>query len=79
LTSFAITGVRINDLKHEFSVIEGLREDILEVLLNLKEIVLKGFIPQMKILKMKLKGFLNVKGPVIVTVECFNYKKFENY
>jgi DNA-directed RNA polymerase subunit alpha len=42
LTSFAITGVRINDLKHEFSVIEGLREDILEVLLNLKEIVLKG-------------------------------------
>ena len=39
LTGFSITGVRINDLKHEFSIIEGLREDILEVLLNLKEII----------------------------------------
>ena len=35
LTGFAITGVRINDLKHEFAVVEGLREDILEILLNL--------------------------------------------
>ena len=35
LTGISITGVRINDLKHEFSIVEGLREDILEVLLNL--------------------------------------------
>jgi DNA-directed RNA polymerase alpha subunit len=39
LTGFAITGVRINNLKHEFSIIEGLREDILEILLNLKDII----------------------------------------
>jgi DNA-directed RNA polymerase subunit alpha len=57
LTSFAITGVRINDLKHEFSVIEGLREDILEVLLNLKEIVLKGFYSNENLKDTKLKGF----------------------
>ena len=44
LTGFAITGVRINDLKHEFAVIEGLREDILEILLNLKEIILRHLI-----------------------------------
>ena len=42
LTGFAITGVRINDLKHEFAVVEGLREDILEILLNLKEIIFKS-------------------------------------
>ena len=29
LTGFAIVGVRINNVKHEFSSIEGLREDIL--------------------------------------------------
>jgi DNA-directed RNA polymerase subunit alpha len=76
LTSFAITGVRINDLKHEFSVIEGLREDILEVLLNLKEIVLKGFYSSNENLKdTKLKGFLNVKGPVIVTAGMFQLPK----
>jgi DNA-directed RNA polymerase subunit alpha len=48
LTGFAITGVRINDLKHEFALIEGLREDILEVLLNLKEITLKSTYNQNK-------------------------------
>jgi DNA-directed RNA polymerase subunit alpha len=76
LTSFAITGVRINDLKHEFSVIEGLREDILEVLLNLKEIVLKGFQSSNENLTdTKLKGFLNVKGPIIVTAGMFQLPK----
>ena len=39
LTAFSITGVRVNNLKHEFSVVEGLREDVLEVLLNLKEVI----------------------------------------
>ena len=36
LSGYAISGVRINNLKHEFSIIEGLREDVLEVLFNLK-------------------------------------------
>ncbi len=76
LTSFAITGVRINDLKHEFSIIEGLREDILEVLLNLKEIVFKSFQSSNKNLKdTKLKGFLNVKGPRIITAGMFQLPK----
>ena len=35
LTGFAITGARINNLKHEFATIEGIREDVLEILLNL--------------------------------------------
>jgi DNA-directed RNA polymerase subunit alpha len=50
LTGFSITGVRINDLKHEFSIVEGLREDILEVLLNLKEVVFNtSFIIKQKV------------------------------
>ncbi len=34
LTGYAINGVRINNLKHEFTIIEGIREDTLEVLLK---------------------------------------------
>jgi DNA-directed RNA polymerase subunit alpha len=76
LTSFSITGVRINDLKHEFSVIEGLREDVLEVLLNLKEIVFKRFYSSSdEESTTKLKAFLNVKGPVIVTAGMFKLPK----
>jgi DNA-directed RNA polymerase subunit alpha len=70
LTSYAITGVRINDLTHEFSVIEGLREDVLEVLFNLKEIIFKpSFYSKQK--EKKFKAFLNVQGPIIVTAGMF--------
>lgn len=76
LNGFAITGVRINDLKHEFSIIEGLREDILEVLLNLKEIIFKtsfSIIENKE--KLKVKGFLKIKGPIIVTAGMFQLPK----
>ena len=76
LTASSITGARINNLKHEFSVVEGLREDVLEVLLNLKEIVFKhSFSAKTEPFHPKLKGFLNVKGPVIVTAGMFYLPK----
>jgi DNA-directed RNA polymerase subunit alpha len=76
LTGYAIAGVRINNVKHEFSTIEGLREDILEILLNLKEIVFKNYETSKKDSKpRRLLGFLNVRGPVIITAGMFNLPK----
>lgn len=82
LTGFAITGVRINNLKHEFAMIDGIREDILEVLLNLKEIIFKpSLILKKKIsnqtnnIPLKFKSFLNVKGPILVTAGMLNLPK----
>jgi DNA-directed RNA polymerase subunit alpha len=72
LTGYAISGVRMNNIKHEFSMIEGLREDVLEVLLNLKEIVFKSsFCSKIKKNQTEVKGFLNVKGPTVVTAGMF--------
>lgn len=72
LTGFSIIGVRINNLKHEFATIPGLREDVLEIILNLKEIIFKTSSSfQHKNLPTKLKGFLNVKGPIIITAGMF--------
>ena len=71
LNGYGITGVRINNLKHEFSVIEGMREDILEVILNLKEITFKSAFSTRSNKTNRLKGFLNVKGPKIVTAGLF--------
>lgn len=76
LSGFAVTGARINNLKHEFAVLEGLREDILEVLLNLKEIIIKSSLLFSKFKqKTKFKGFLNIKGPAIITAGLFNLPK----
>lgn len=76
LTAFSITGVRINNLKHEFAIVEGLREDILEVLLNLKEVIFKNSFSSKKgTIPLKFKGFLNIKGPIIVTAGMFQLPK----
>lgn len=76
LTGFSIVGVRINNVKHEFSSVEGLREDILEILLNLKEIVFKHYsTSKIKINETKLTGFLNICGPVVLTAGMFNLPK----
>jgi len=44
LSGVAITGVRITGINHEFSTIPNVREDVIDILLNLKQIVLKGTI-----------------------------------
>jgi DNA-directed RNA polymerase subunit alpha len=73
LIGSAITGVRINNIKHEFAVIEGIREDVLEIILNLKQIIFKtSYIQKNGNNEIgKLKGYLNVRGPLIVTAGMF--------
>lgn len=68
LTGYAITGVRLNDFKHEFENSKGIREDTLEILLNLKEILFKGpsYIKN-DMLKSKVTFTLNIRGPAIIT------------
>jgi DNA-directed RNA polymerase subunit alpha len=63
----AITGVRINNLKHEFKAIEGVREDALEILLNIKEIIFREKYSFDKPIDLFQKAYLKVKGPCIVT------------
>jgi DNA-directed RNA polymerase subunit alpha len=46
LQGLAITGVRIKGIDHEFSTIPNVREDVLDILLNIKQIVLKGTITE---------------------------------
>jgi DNA-directed RNA polymerase subunit alpha len=41
LEGFAITSVRIDKVEHEFSVIEGVVEDVTEMILNLKQVRFK--------------------------------------
>ena len=61
LGGIAISSVRIAGISHEFSTIPGVREDILEIMLNLKGIVLK------KKKKTTQFGRLKVQGPRVIT------------
>ena len=61
LEGTSIVAVRISGVNHEFSTVTGVREDVLEILLNLKEIVLKSYTNEAQV------GRLRVQGPAIVT------------
>ena len=63
LGGVAITAVRIAGISHEFSTIPGVREDILEILLNLKGVVLQGDIESSQF------GRLKIQGPAVVTAD----------
>ncbi|MEO1095412.1 MAG: DNA-directed RNA polymerase subunit alpha [Cyanobacteria bacterium J06638_28] len=66
LQGTAVTAVRIAGATHEFSTVPGVREDVLDVLLNMKEIVLKSYASQPQI------GRLLVQGPEKVTAGHFD-------
>ena len=77
LSGFSITGLRINDLKHEFATIEGVREDVLEIMLNFKDVIFKSsFISKEKPYELKQKGYLQVKGPLIVTAGMLKLPRY---
>ena len=63
LGGIAITAVRIAGINHEFSTIDGIREDILELLLNIKGIILKGKITEPKF------GRLKIHEPTVITAD----------
>ena len=63
LGGIAITAVRIAGISHEFSTIPGVREDILEILLNLKGVVLRSKDQSTQF------GRLKIQGPSVVTAD----------
>ncbi len=66
LEGAAITAIRIAGVNHEFATISGVREDVLEIMLNMKEIALKSYTSQPQI------GRLVVNGPATVTAGQFD-------
>lgn len=62
LPGAAVTAVKIKGVDHEFSTIKGVKEDMVEIILNLKQLRLRVFSDEPIVLKMKLKGEKTVKG-----------------
>ena len=65
LEGAAIVAVRIAGINHEFSTITGVREDVLEILLNLKTVVIKSHTQETQV------GRVRIQGPAIITTGLF--------
>jgi DNA-directed RNA polymerase subunit alpha len=57
----AVTQVRFDDALHEFDVIPGVKEDVTDIILNLKDLVMRSESPEPVILR------LDKRGPAEVT------------
>nr|YP_009414514.1 RNA polymerase alpha subunit [Aneura pinguis]ASN73828.1 RNA polymerase alpha subunit [Aneura pinguis]WGO59302.1 RNA polymerase alpha subunit [Aneura pinguis]WGO59388.1 RNA polymerase alpha subunit [Aneura pinguis]WGO59474.1 RNA polymerase alpha subunit [Aneura pinguis] len=57
----SITSATIRGVKHEYSAINGIRESIHDILINLKEIILRSDSPEPQ------KAYISVSGPSEVT------------
>jgi DNA-directed RNA polymerase subunit alpha len=66
LEGSAVTAVRIAGVSHEFATIPGVREDVLDILLNMKKVVFRSYSSQPQI------GRLLAQGPATVTASQFD-------
>lgn len=67
LQGAAVTSIKIEGVAHEFSTVPGVKEDVTDIVLNIKELVVKLYGEEPAILR------LNAKGPKDVTasdIEC---------
>ena len=66
----AVTAVRFDDALHEFDTIAGISEDITDIILNLKDIVLTSLSDEAVIIRIDVRGpaeiTVQVKGPAFV-------------
>lgn len=75
LPGAAITSVKINGVVHEFSTIQGVVEDVPELIVNLKSVRLKVHDNEEKIIRVDFKGAGEITAADIVTdgtVEILN-------
>ena len=61
LQGAAITSVQIDNVLHEFSSVAGVREDVTDIILNLKQVALKMYVEGPK------RSSISARGPAVVT------------
>jgi DNA-directed RNA polymerase subunit alpha len=65
----AVTSIKIDGVAHEFSSLEGVYEDIPEMILNIKNLVLRSYSRSPKKIYIKAKGEQEVTAKDIITDE----------
>jgi DNA-directed RNA polymerase subunit alpha len=66
LTGSAVSSIKIDGVSHQFSTIPGVVEDVLQIILNIKEIVIRSHTDEPKIINIKAKGKGQVKASDII-------------
>jgi DNA-directed RNA polymerase subunit alpha len=79
LQGAAITSVKIDGVLHEFSTIPGTKEDVTEIILNLKEVRLKLHTEGPKTIRVKAEGPKVLKAGDILTGDAVEVLNSDHY
>jgi DNA-directed RNA polymerase subunit alpha len=79
LQGAAITSVKIDGVLHEFSAVPGAKEDITEIILNLKEVRLKLHTEGPKAIRVKAEGPKVLKAGDIITGDAVEILNPDHY
>jgi len=75
LQAAAITSIRVDGVLHEFSTIPGVRDDVTNIILNLKSLCLKMHSEEPKVIRIDVEGEKDITAADIITdadVEILN-------
>ena len=67
LQGAAVTGIKIAGVQHEFSTIPGVREDVVNIILNVKQIAMRAHSDAPRTLSLHAKGPCEVTAGMITT------------
>lgn len=67
LEGAAITAIKVDGIPHEFSTIPGIVEDVIDIILNLKGLVLRSYSTDPKVIKLSVSRSGAVTGADIIT------------
>ena len=67
LPGAAVTSINIEGVLHEFDTVPGVREDVMQIILNVKGIAVKSYVQDEKIIELDVEGPAEVTASDILT------------
>ncbi|HGL8389894.1 TPA: DNA-directed RNA polymerase subunit alpha [Streptococcus pneumoniae] len=79
LPGAAVTFINIDGVLHEFDTVPGVREDVMQIILNIKGIAVKSYVEDEKIIELDVEGPAEVTAGDILTDSDIEIVNLDHY
>ena len=79
LPGAAVTSINIEGVLHEFDTVPGVREDVMQIILNIKGIAVKSYVEDEKIIELDVEGPAEITAGDILTDSDIEIVNPEHY
>ncbi|HEW1967760.1 TPA: DNA-directed RNA polymerase subunit alpha [Streptococcus pneumoniae] len=79
LPGAAVTSINIDGVLHEFDTVPGVREDVMQIILNIKGIAVKSYVEDEKIIELDVEGPAELTAGDILTDSDIEIVNLDHY